>query len=174
MIGLAVTVDGFFAGFAHGLRRVSVSGLALVHASAWTVPMTMGAIVAAKYVGHMLPMDCLPILGGLLLMLAGVLALVETFRSGHAVSAENRRIRTAEAALLGIAVAADASVAAFSLGLMGADPLSVPFIFAGLHCVLIYTGNRLGRMGIRGLADARARALPGILLLLMGAAKLFS
>lgn len=174
IIGVAVTVDGFFAGFAHGLRNVRITGFQLLHAGAWTVPMTMSAVLAAKYVGHLLPLGCLPVAGGLLLMLAGALALSEALHTGHGAHGENRRIRTSEAALLGIAVAADASVAAFSLGLLGASPVLVPLVFAGLHLGLIFAGNRIGRMGVTGLANVRARMLPGILLITLGGIKLFT
>jgi putative Mn2+ efflux pump MntP len=133
----------------------------------------MLSMFAARTMRDALPVRLIPVIGGVLLMVSGVLALREAVSSKHTAGEGNREIRTGEAALLGLAVATDASVAAFSLSLMGADPLTVPFLFTGLHIALIFSGNLLGRFGVLAVGGKGVRVLPGLMLLVLGTVKLF-
>lgn len=77
-------------------------------------------------------------------------------------------IGLAEACVLGLAVAIDASLAAFTIGLAGRGSWIVPSLIGLAHYVLIGVGNLLGsRRAVHGLSS-RLTYLPGGILVLLG------
>ncbi|MGE5507186.1 MAG: manganese efflux pump [Chitinophagales bacterium] len=77
-------------------------------------------------------------------------------------------ISLAEAWVLGIAVAIDASLAAFTIGLAGRGSWAVPSFIGAARYVLIGLGNLLGSRRLVAGAGSRLTYLPGGILVLLG------
>jgi putative Mn2+ efflux pump MntP len=76
-------------------------------------------------------------------------------------------IKPMEGTLLGLAVAMDASIAAFTLALLGINPFTTPFMFGAAHFLMIGVGNMLARTNMVGNLGEKFALLPGLILLVM-------
>ncbi len=166
LIGALSAVDGLFAGFAFGLREVKVRGIKLFLSTFWTAPMACLAVVAARVMGQFIPPLAARSLGGGLLMAAGVLSLLESLRGKK----PQEPLTKVGALMLGLGLALDGSVAAFSLGLQGAAVLETALIFALLQFGFFITGNFLGCL--RKQTGKAVEYAPSVVLMLLGLWKL--
>ncbi|MDI6870212.1 MAG: manganese efflux pump [Bacillota bacterium] len=73
-----------------------------------------------------------------------------------------------EAGVLGFAVAIDASIAAFTIGLAGHASLGVPALMAAAHYLLVGLGNLLGSRRLVHRLTSRFVYLPGGLMVVLG------
>jgi putative Mn2+ efflux pump MntP len=76
-------------------------------------------------------------------------------------------IKPMEGTLFGLAVAMDASIAAFTIALVGMNPFTTPFMFGLSHVVLIGSGNILARTNILGGLGEKFTLVPGFILLIL-------
>jgi putative sporulation protein YtaF len=77
-------------------------------------------------------------------------------------------IRGWEAGVMGFAVAIDASVAAFTIGLAGFASLAVPLLIGLAHYTLVGLGNLLGSRRLVHRLTSRFAYLPGGVLVVLG------
>ncbi len=66
----------------------------------------------------------------------------------------------------------DASIAAFTLSLMGVNPYITPFLFGLSHLVLIGIGNIVANHNIINRIGEKFSLLPGIILMVLGILRL--
>jgi putative Mn2+ efflux pump MntP len=81
-------------------------------------------------------------------------------------------IKPMEGTLLGLAVAMDASIAAFTIALLGINPFTTPFLFGAAHFVMIGAGNMVARTDIVESFGEKFALLPGFILLIMAVLRL--
>lgn len=166
LVGLMSAIDGFFLGLAYGIKGVRFKSWQLIGLAVWTVPLVLAAMLAAALVGEFVPATAAQRLGGILLIAAGALSLIESLRK----SDENKALTPVQVVLAGIGLALDGSVAAFSLGLLGAGMLVTAGLIAFMQTVLLFTGNKLGVLS--KLAGGKIQLLPAFILMIMGFFKL--
>jgi putative sporulation protein YtaF len=191
LIAAAVSLDGFWGGFAFGLRKIKINLFSLIIMALWSVICTLIAMLIGYYLRNVIPIEMAKYIGAVLLLL---LALY-TLKQGNEHRKENKNItmpkisikdltriiqnplladydqqndvKPLEGSLLGIAVAMDASIAAFTLALLGVNPYTTPFLFGLAHFVMIGAGNVVARTNLIGSFGERFALLPGFILLIM-------
>lgn len=171
-VALISAVDGFFTGAAYGLKRVRFRPMILLGIAFWMLPFSVLAMLCSQFLGALIVPDIAKHIGGALLVLAGGFGLWETLRQkGGTCSPAPQCLSMQKAVLMGCALAVDGSIAVFSAGLLGASPFLTPLLFSAVHMVLLTAGNRLGSLGKQSRVSFDL--LPSVVLMLMGALKLF-
>ncbi len=168
-LAVAVALDGMLAGFVHGAAGVRISGWRAAYVGGFSLPVTAGALLCARFAQRFVPLSAGAVLGGAGLIAAGVMALLEA-RKVRGMPTEVKPLTLAAGAVLGLSVATDAGMAAFSAGLLGA-PIVSCVLFSAMHVALVAAGNWAGRAGTARLG-ARVPFLPGAMLILMGLLRL--
>lgn len=171
-VALISAVDGFFTGAAYGLKRVRFGGRILLAIAFWMLPFSVLAMLASRFLWTLIVPAVARRVGGGLLVLAGGFGLWETLRQKEQpCSPIPLCLNIRRAVLLGCGLAIDGSIAVFSAGLLGASPVLTPILFTAIHVVLLTTGNWLGSLGKQSRINLDL--LPSVVLMLMGALKLF-
>lgn len=175
VLAFAVSVDGFWGGLAFGLRRLRIPPKSLTLVALITVLCTGITMEMGRVMQRVVPFAAAKWLSAALLVSMGVIALIEGAEKrlgpGEAItlaSGSDAVISLAEAICLGLAVALDASVAAFAIGLAGYSPLVVPWIIGLDHFVLVGLGNFFGTRRAVGRLVQRVAILPGTILIAIG------
>jgi putative sporulation protein YtaF len=190
VVGIALSLDGFAAGVAYGLRRIQMPFLSLIIiclTSGVAVSVSIGLGYAAAQVMAPKPAQ---VLGGILLIVLGVWILSQALRRiarhplliripplGMVVQVlfepldadmdQSGGISPREALILGMALALDAFAAGFAVALSGLHNLFVPlFVTVGLF-LLVSLGIVLGRRASDALKE-KVNLLPGCLLIVLG------
>ncbi|MBE0465640.1 MAG: sporulation membrane protein YtaF [Candidatus Desulforudis sp.] len=190
VFGFALSLDGFGAGLAYGLRRIKVPVTSML-----IISLTSGAAISVSLaLGHLaaqgIPPDLAQHLGGWLLILLGVWILLQALRRStqrilslripqlgvvvqvllEPLDADMDRsgcISAREAMVLGIALALDAFAAGFAIALSGLFTIFIPlFVVIGLF-ILLNLGLMMGQRSAR-LLSAKVNLLPGCLLIMLG------
>lgn len=194
IIATAVSIDGFWGGFAFGLRKIKINFTSLLVISFWSVILSTITMFIGHFLKDYISFTFAKWISAILLFTIGYTALKEGLkhRSEHFkkhgmkekigikdlfrildnplladVDGEND-IKPSEGTLLGLAVAMDASVAAFTVALAGFNPLTTPFLFGLTHFILIGLGNHVAlRQLIHHFAE-KFVLLPGMILITLG------
>lgn len=194
LIATAVSIDGFWGGFSFGLRRIKIPPGSLVIISSWSVICCLLTMLVGYQLQQYISIETGKYLGGFLLLLLGFFTLKEgqeqrnnlkkeqpesiklNFR--HLLKVVNNPlladidkendIKPFEGTILGIAVALDASIAAFTLSFFGYNPYLTPFLFGLTHLLLIGTGNTLARLNLINYFGDKFSLLPGLILIVLG------
>lgn len=191
LIAAAVSLDGFWGGFAFGLRKIKIPFGSLIIISFWSVICTMIAMLIGHYLKNFIPIEMAKYIGAILLLLLAIYTLKEGYehrkesRGGlkpkiniHDLAKilqnplladyDNQDdIKPMEGTLLGLAVAMDASIAAFTIALLGINPFTTPFLFGAAHFMMIGAGNMVARTDIVESFGEKFALLPGFILLIM-------
>lgn len=200
IIAIAVSIDGFWGGFAFGLRKVKIFPLSLLIISSWSILCTMIAMLVGTYLKEYISIEVAKYIGTSLLILLGILTLREGYKQkkeGLQFNSDRQKydfkigdlirvlrdptladydkqndIKPLEGTLLGLAVAMDASIAAFTIALLGCNPFTTPFLFGLAHFVMIGSGNLLARLSIMNHFSEKFALLPGFILIILGLLRL--
>lgn len=162
---LAVSIDGFCCGLAIGLKKIRIPILSLVIISLYSVVFsTVTMLLGHNLQGYIAPKTGNLLGAGLLFILAALTLrqiILDKKTKNHAkANPKNPKnpihvlaapeiadadggkdIKGGEVSILGIAMAIDASIAAFSLSLMGYSPWIAPWIFGLVNFILLGAGN---------------------------------
>jgi putative sporulation protein YtaF len=200
LLAIAVSIDGFWGGFAFGLRKVKLSPISLLLISAWSIICTMIVMIIGHSLKTIISFEWARYIGALLLFLLGILTLKEGYKQKREhleckrnfitynvrfrdlikilrnpiladIDNEND-IKPAEATVFGLAVAMDASIAAFTISLLGFNPFITPFLFGLTHYILIGAGNIIARQSTINHLGQKFSMLPGILLIALAILRL--
>lgn len=194
IFGVALSLDGFAAGLAYGLRQVRIpffSLLIICLTSGAAISISLGAGYAtAQFIAPAVAQ----VLGGILLILLGFWILSQALRRAthrglcirippfgmvinilfeplDADMDQSGVICTREAAVLGIALSLDAFAAGFAIALSGLySPYTPLFVTAGLF-MLINAGILIGQRS-GSLLGSFINLLPGLLLIMLGVFRL--
>jgi putative sporulation protein YtaF len=193
LLAIAVSIDGFWGGFAFGLRKIKISAFSLLIISSWSIICTMIAMIIGHNIKSFIPLEWAKYIGAGLLLILGIFTLKEGYKQKkdktESVKNDNvykfnfsdlfkilrnpiladmdhqNDIKPSEGTAFGLAVAMDASIAAFTISLMGFNPYLTPFLFGVTHFVLIGFGNILARLKILSFFGQKYKLLPGLILI---------
>lgn len=175
-VAVAVSFDGLWGGLAFGLRRVRIGPWALLLISLISGGCAWLAMTAGSVLGRAVPLPAARwVSAGLLLAIGATMMYDAHLERSLAATGEPHggeetlsEIVPAEAGLLGLAVALDASIAAFTLGLVGFASVVVPMFMGAAHWALVGLGNALGTRRLVHRFTSRFVYLPGGLLVVLG------
>lgn len=195
LIAIAVSLDGFWGGFAFGLRKIKISLPSLLVISFWSVVCSMITMLVGSNLKHYISLEMAKYIGAALLLLLGLFTLKEGYNQKNEMCEQQKAspklnisikdlikvlrnplladvdkendIKPAEGTVLGLAVAMDASIAAFTLSLFGLNPFTTPFLFGLTHFILIGLGNITARQSIINHVGERLTLLPGFILVII-------
>ncbi len=148
---LAVSMDAFWCGFALGGRQVRLRARSALYIGAWPLALSLVAAVAGHGARQFIPAGWVRMIGGCVLLVIAVMAFREAlrqWRGGCDRLACGRDASLGESTLVSVAVAIDASMAAFALSLAGLPPVISAVAMAAAHGALVLVGNRLGLFSI--------------------------
>ncbi|UMZ72563.1 sporulation membrane protein YtaF [Natranaerofaba carboxydovora] len=189
ILAFAVSIDGFAAGLAYGIKRIKipVNSLLLISitsALAIWVSMSLGRIVAVIVTPNLAE-----IIGGIILVILGGWLVAQNINilnfKGDDNPPSNKLqeilsepskadfdgsgvISGKEALILGIALAMDAMAAGFGASLIGFHSLWTPLFVGACKLLLIPLGIKLGRELISVISNKVIVFLPGCILILLG------
>lgn len=177
LLALVVSIDGFWGGFAYGLRGVGIPPSSLGGIGLLSFAGSLAALVLGIQASIILPAWLTSKGSAFLFILLGLNALRQVnlpLCGGHHPSPQGEnRISAREAFLLGGAVALDASGAAFALGMAGLNLPFAPFLFGLTHVFLVKVGNVFALKKLSPLIRGRFAFFPGCFLVLLGVFRLF-
>jgi len=191
LVATAVAIDGFWGGFSFGLRKIRISLFSLLIISSWSVICTMPTMLLGYNLQRYISIATGKYIGGILLLLLGIFTFKEGLKQRKEMQNKSRPlekigfkdllkiinnplladidhendIKPFEGTLLGVAVAMDASIAAFTLSFFGFSPYTTPFLFGLTHFILIGLGNVIARKNIINRLGEKFALLPGIILI---------
>ncbi|WP_100331816.1 sporulation membrane protein YtaF [Bacillus xiapuensis] len=202
MLAAAVSLDSFNAGFAYGLKKLTLPGRSSIVLSMCSALSLLAAMGTGHILGQLLTEEAAKRAGGSVLILLGVWILWQFFRADpHSsksdeaalVCWEFKRIgiviqilkRPAaadldqsgtisgfEALLLGFALSLDSFGAGIGAVMLNYPPLLLAFSVAGMNFLFITSGLWCGKR-FAGIRWVQNVAfLPGILLILLGTFKM--
>ncbi len=200
LTAIAVSIDGFWGGFAFGLRKTEIPATSLTVIGIWSVICTAITMLLGHYFAKVIPLQATTWLGAGLLLTVGVLALKEGLEHKKERPVEigarppitlstllniirnpiladldkENDIKPWEATLLGLAVAMDASIAAFALALNGVNPYTTPLLFGVAHFVMVGLGNIVARHRLLSFVGDRFAFAPGMILIFLAIVRLVS
>ncbi len=190
VFGIALSLDGFTAGLAYGLRQVRIPFLSLMIiclTSGVAISISLGVgYVAARFIEP----AAAQLLGGVLLILLGFWILSQAMRRAthralcirippfgmvikilfEPLDADMDRsgvICSREAGLLGIALSLDAFAAGFAIALSGLYSSYIPLFVTAALFMLINAGILIGQRSGSLFGD-KVNLLPGFLLIMLG------
>lgn len=198
IMATAVSIDGFWGGFSFGLRKIRIKPFSLLVISFMSVICTMIAMLIGYNLKDFIPIEMAKYIGAGLLILLGILTLKESHKQDEELTNEKLKlsefrpkdlikvlrnpllsdidkqndIKPMEGTILGLAVAMDASIAAFTVSLMGINPYTTPFLFGLTHFVLIGLGNITARYSYVNRLGQKLYFLPGVILMILGVLRL--
>lgn len=200
VLGLAVSIDGFFAGAAYGVKRIQVPFFSLLAIGAVTLFCTEIAHELSFCFADFLHAYILSLAGALLLIGIGICNLLWaklssaeageetlkplTFSCGKIVISvmakpeaadldHSNRLSLSEALLLGAALGADNMVATFAAGLTNSLPFYTPLVMCCIQTLLVSSGILLARRITSSKLKERSAYAPGCILILLGLLRLF-
>lgn len=184
MVAISVSIDGFWGGFAFGLKRVKVPWNSLLYISGLSVIACSITMVAGAQFAKLLAAETAKWVGAAMLIAIGIWAgwsawtERDTLGSHYSTADKGLFVRhrsciaLREGVALGISVAIDASGAAFALGVAGFGTIFIPFLMGITHYVLIGWGNMLALERRINTAAERFYYLPACILILIGILRL--
>jgi len=196
---VALSMDGFGAGIAYGIRKIRIPVLSLVvisltSSTAIGISMAFGHLIS-RYVS----VQNAEFIGSAILIFVGLWILLQTWSANKEKRQDDPilnlkikplglvvqilheptvadidrsgNISLKEAVLLGAALAMDALGAGFGAAMTGFGTLLTPVVVGMVKFILLTTGVFLGRNYAAGWLGDRASALPGWLLIFLGLAR---
>lgn len=190
LLSIAISLDGFSAGLAYGMRSLKIPFsslviLALSSAAAMIISMYTGRIITI-----FLPAEFVPMLGGFVLLILGGWVLITALLDNKSVQATARNKKAAkkslwqnpaaadldnsgsigcfEAFLLGGILATDAFAAGLGASFMGFNPLLAGICVGLSKLILVSLGLQLGYRSVAFVDSKRASLFASGILITMG------
>ncbi|MBS4032132.1 MAG: sporulation membrane protein YtaF [Clostridiales bacterium] len=195
-LGIAVSFDGFGAGFAYGLRKVHIPLYSLIIICLSSSLSMFVSMVAGNKVAGLFSPQVSSSLGGFMLIGVGLIIVSQSLGrdifSRRPVKKEQSEgkgfsifsgvlrhpeladfdssgvITGKEAMVLGIALAMDAFGAGFGAAMMGFHPLSTAVAVGVSKLFLLTSGILLGKRFARNVASEKAAVFAGLVLVFLG------
>lgn len=232
LLAVAVSIDGFWGGFAYGLRKIRIPTISLIVISFWSYICTMITMLLGHSLVTYLSLNSAKWIGAILLIGIGIYGIKEGLEHKNNVKNEKLNeenvkeknvinnsqlplltsqpaidmafrgevnekekatktnplillfkvlgdplvadmdksgtISPIEGTILGLAVAMDASIAAFALGIAGINPIITPFLFGFTHFILIGLGNIIATYRTINKLGEKLVYVPGGILIIIG------
>ena len=198
LLGFAVSIDGFFAGAAYGIKRIQVPAFSLLAIGAVTFLCTQIAHDFSYFLTGSVNSFYITAAGALLLVCIGFCNLLQqyftrrsqtetteepskplTFSCGKIVVSvmakpenadldHSSRLSLSEALLLGAALGIDNMAATFAAGLTNPLPAYTPLAMCCIQTLLVHSGIWLARGITSAKMKDRFAYAPGLILILLG------
>ena len=195
LIGITVSIDGFFAGMAYEIKKITIPYASLLTIGLVNLFCTTIAICSSLYLGHFINPIFAASISALLLILLGTINLLKEYISDLTDKTSDKFkitipigclvinimkkpecadvdhsliLNTREAILLGFALGIDNMTAAFAIGLMTPSPCYVPITLSVIQISLVWFGIIFAGKIAKDTWQKRTAYIPGIVLILMG------
>lgn len=185
LLAVAVSIDGFGAGFACGASGVKIPIYSLILMGFAAGGAMLASMLAGNLTGTIFTAAIAAWLGGLILIFFGLLMLWQSRgnnqRSGLLgllddpvlADADHSGILSAkEAAILGVALAMDGFGAGFGAALAGFPPLITGISVAAAKIIMVGFGVHLGHLASGHFIFKYVKALPGLIICALGILKI--
>lgn len=195
LLGFAVSIDGFIAGLAYGLKNISIPITSLLIVSITTILCTIAAMASAYLLGTLINTTLAILLGSFILILIGLFSLFQEYLTKDYITSEgspkltfsigrlvinimanpekadvdkSQIINPLEALFLGLALGVDNIVATFAADLMEPLPIYTPLIMGFIQIIVISAGIYTSKRLIPDKLKKCFPYLPGIILIILG------
>lgn len=198
ILGFAVSIDGFFAGIAYGIKQIKIPVLSLLSIGFVTLACTGFSCFGARFLQRYFDPPLMAAAGALMLIALGLAGVSRQYFSRLSASPaddgaqgrvkislgkivvyimakperadmdQSSRLSVAEALLLGLALGVDNMAATFAAGLVEALPVYTPPVMCVIQAVLVYGGICSARKVTSAKMKARLAYAPGLILILIG------
>lgn len=201
LLGFAVSIDGFIAGLAYGLKNISIPITSLLIVCITTILCTIAAMASAYLLGTLINTSLAILLGALVLIIIGLFSLFQEYLTKDYVTSEgeispkltfsigrlvinimanperadvdqSQMINPLEALFLGLALGIDNIVATFAAALMEPLPSYTPLIMGLIQILVISAGIYTSKRFIPDKLKKSFPYLPGIILIALGFTRL--
>ncbi len=195
LLGCAVSIDGFVAGIAYGLKDIFIPMNSLLIICITTMVATGIGMSTACVLGTLINTQVAMLCGACLLIIIGLFSLFQEYlingahndkinNIGHLVINimanpekadvdQSRAINSVEALFLGLALGADNMIATFAAALIDPLPLYTPFVMGLIQIIVISAGIYTSKYFIPETLKKRFPYMPGILLIILGLIRLW-
>ncbi|NLC11437.1 MAG: sporulation membrane protein YtaF [Firmicutes bacterium] len=193
LLGVAVSMDGFSAGFAYGIRALKIPLISLLIIALSSAVSIMVSMLLGHALSSYLPLGIASIVGGSLLLVlgGGVIytsvigcnsegdlfdaraegrgSLLSLLRNPEKADLDKSgTISAGEAFILGGILATDAFAAGLGASLVGFPPVLTGFFVGLSKIVLVSAGLYLGRRSVMFVSSRGASLAAGLILSAMG------
>ena len=190
LLGVAVSMDGFSAGFAYGIRALKIPLISLLIIALSSAVSIMVSMLLGHVLSSYLPLGLASIFGGGLLLVlgggviyTGVVAynsegdlfdegmgsLLSLLRNPEKADLDKSgTISAGEAFILGGILATDAFAVGLGASLVGFPPVLTGFFVGLSKIVLVSAGLYLGRRSVMFVSSRGASLAAGLILSAMG------
>lgn len=138
-----VSIDGFFSGFAIGIKKTKISFQKLFLIGFIPIMMAIPVMLVGNYVSKFIHSNLANYIGFFLFLFLAISAFVQIRQNQNKENDEYDNINLLGSILVGFTVGIDSSISAFSLALNHHNPFITPLYFGITHFILIWLGNLL-------------------------------
>lgn len=136
---IIVSIDGFFAGFAIGIKKTKIIINKLLIISLIPILMAIPIMILGNYVSDLITSKVSNYIGFILFIILAISSFIQVKNSKD--DDDNNIINLTNSIIIGFTIGIDSSISAFSLALNNHNPFITPFYFGISHGILIYLGN---------------------------------
>ena len=139
---IIVSIDGFFSGFAVGIKKTKINVKKLFIIGLIPIIMAMPIMIIGNYVSEYIESNIANYIGFGLFIFLAISAFINIRKNKEETDFENN-INLISSIVIGFTIGIDSSISAFSLALMHHNPFITPFYFGISHGILIWLGNTI-------------------------------
>ncbi len=139
---IIVSIDGFFSGFAVGLKKTKINIKKLLIIAIIPIIMAMPIMLIGNVVSEFINSNIANYIGFSLFIFLAISSFINIRKNKDTNDYENN-INLTNSIIIGFTIGIDSSISAFSLALMHHNPFITPFYFGITHGILIWLGNRI-------------------------------
>ena len=138
---IIVSIDGFFSGFAVGIKKTKIVFDKLFIISIIPIIMAMPIMLIGNYVSNLITSKLANYIGFFLFIFLTISSFIQIKRNKNEDKNKNDIINLFSSIIVGFTIGIDSSISAFSLALNHHNPFITPFYFGISHGILIWLGN---------------------------------
>lgn len=140
---ITVSIDGFFSGFAVGIKKTKITLNKLFIISIIPVLMAVPIMLFGNYVSNLITSNIGNYIGFILFIFLAVSSIIQIKKDDINEDINHDNINLTNSVIVGLTIGIDSSISAFSLALQHHNPFITPIYFGISHGILILLGNIL-------------------------------
>lgn len=140
---ITVSIDGFFSGFAVGIKKTKITLNKLFIISIIPVLMAVPIMLFGNYVSNLITSNIGNYIGFILFIFLAISSIIQIKKDDINEDINNDNINLTNSVIVGLTIGIDSSISAFSLALQHHNPFITPIYFGISHGILILLGNIL-------------------------------
>lgn len=138
-----VSIDGFFSGFAIGIKKTKITTKKLIIISIIPIIMAIPIMLFGIYVKDFINNNMANYIGFILFIILAISSFMQIKNNKENNIKKEKIINLYNSIIIGFSIGIDSSISAFSLALNNHNPFITPFYFGIFHGILIFIGNLL-------------------------------